>query len=302
MKLKTLLKRPAITADEAMPIRDARALMLRHGVPCLPVLRQNELVGMITKLHLHAASPSSVRALRQYDWGDAMAGLTVGDVMSRDPIALTPEASVAEAARLTRAKGVDAVPVVDGGDVVGVVTRRDLLAVLGGLLEHRYPTGLGHILAASSLGPGSAGALGEALRVAAATGAALTALHVLPRISRLPGFVGATGEQLAWVERTRRRITREALATMCHAGSSRNRHAGSSRTVTCEVADGPVAHEIARRAAELDSDLIVVGKPGRSAWSGLAGRGVADQLASLAPCPVLVVPRDRDQKESHARR
>jgi len=288
MKLKTLLKRPAITADEAMPIRDARALMLRHGVPCLPVLRQNELVGMITKLHLHAASPSSVRALRQYDWGDAMAGLTVGDVMSRDPIALTPEASVAEAARLTRAKGVDAVPVVDGGDVVGVVTRRDLLAVLGGLLEHRYPTGLGHILAASSLGPGSAGALGEALRVATATGAALTALHVLPRISRLPGFEGATGEQVAWVERTRRRITREALAAMCHAGASRN--------ITCEVADGRVAHEIARRAAELDSDLIVVGKPGRSAWSGLAGRGVADQLASLAPCPVLVVPRDRDQE------
>ncbi|MCI0546221.1 MAG: CBS domain-containing protein [Candidatus Rokubacteria bacterium] len=285
MKLKTLLKRPAITADEAMPIRDARALMVRHGVPCLPVLRQNKLVGMITKLHLHAASPSSVPTLRRYDWGDATAGSTVGDVMSPDPIALTPEASVAEAARLTRAKGVDAVPVVDGGDVVGVVTRRDLLAILGGLLEHRHPTGLGHILAASSLGPGSAGALGEALRVATATGAALTALHVLPRISRLPGFEGATPRQVAWVERTRRRITREALAAMCHAGASCH--------TTCEVADGPVAHEIARRAAELDSDLIVVGKPRRSARFGFAGPSIADQLARLAPCPVLAVPRER---------
>jgi CBS domain-containing protein len=300
MKLKTLLKRPAVTADEAMPMRDARALMLRHGVPCLPVLRQNELVGMITRLHLHAAGPSSVRELRRYDWGDAMAGLTVGDVMSRDLTALTPEASVAEAARLTRTKGVDAVPVVDCGDVVGVVTRRDLLAVLGGLLEHRSPTGLGHILAATSLGSGLAAALGEALRLAGATGAALTALHVLPRISRLPGLEGATADQVAWVERTRRRITREALATMCRTGH--NCHAISSRKVTSEVADGPVAHEIARRAAELDSDLIVVGKPSRGVRLGFAGRGVADQLASLAPCPVLVVPRDRprDRRKSHA--
>lgn len=293
MNLKTLLKRPAITADETMPIRDARALMLRHGVPCLPVLRQNELVGMITKLNLHAAGPSSVRDLRRYDWGDALASLTVGDVMSRDPIALTPDASVAEAARLTRAEGLDAIPVVDGGNVVGVVTRRDLLAVLGGLLEHRDPTGLGHILAATSLGPG---ALGEASRLAAATGAALTALHVLPRISRLPGLEGATADQVPWVERTRRRIAREALAAMCRTGHAHE--------ITCEVADGPVAHEIARRAAELDSDLIVVGQASWRGWLGFAGRGVADQLASLAPCPVLVIPQDRprDQRKSHGSR
>jgi CBS domain-containing protein/nucleotide-binding universal stress UspA family protein len=296
MNLKTLLKRPAITADETTPMQDAHALMLRHGVPCLPVLRQNELVGMITKLHLHAAGPSSVRDLRRHDWGDALAGLTVGDLMSHDPITLTPDASVAEAARLTRQKGLEAIPVVDGGDVVGVVTRRDLLAVLGGLLEHRYPTGLGHILAATSLGSDRAGALGEALRLAAATGAALTALHVLPRISRLPGLEGATADQVPWVERTRRRIAREALAGMCRTGHAHE--------ITCEVADGAVAHEIARRAAELDSDLIVVGQASRRGWLGFAGRGVADQLTSLAPCPVLVIPQDRPrgQGKSHASR
>jgi CBS domain-containing protein len=80
MNLKTLLRRPAVTAEEAMPLREARALMLRHGIPCLPVLRQRRLVGMVTELHLHAAGPSSVPELRRYDWGDAIAGLTVGDV------------------------------------------------------------------------------------------------------------------------------------------------------------------------------------------------------------------------------
>ena len=292
MNLKTLLKRPAVTADEAMLMRDARVLMLRYGVPCLPVLRQEHLVGMITTLDCDAAGPSSVPELRRYDWGDAAAGLTVGQVMADDPIALSADASVAEAARLARTKRVDAVAVVDGDDVIGVVTRRDLIAALGSLLEHRDPTGLGHVLAATSLGSGPAGALGAALRLAAATGAALTALHVLPRISRLPGLDGATADQVSRVERTRQRITHEALAAMARAGHIQE--------VSCEVAEGPVAHEIARRATELDSDLIVVGQPRRGGPLAFAGRGVADQLMSLAACPVLVIPRD--QTRAHASR
>ena len=283
MTLKTLLRRPAVTVEEAMPLREACALMLRHSIPCLPVMRQKRLVGMVTELHLRAASPSSVPALRRYDWGDAMVSLTVGDVMTRDPIPLTPDASVVEAARLTRRMRVDAVPVVDGGDVVGVVTRRDLLAVLAGLLEHRQPTGLGHVLAATSLRPDGKGTLGHALRLAAATGAVLTAVHVLARISPGHRLDGATAARVSWMERTRRQSTRQALAALCRAHDARE--------VTYEVTDGPVAQAIARRAAALDSDLIVVGTPSRRGRLSFASPNVADQLTSLAPCPVLVVPR-----------
>jgi len=288
MNVKTLLKGSAVTAEDTMPIRDARALMLKYAVPCLPVLRQSRLVGMITELHLRAAGPSSVRELRRYDWSDAAAGLTVREVMSRDPVAVTPDASVAEVARLMRRKAVDAVPVVDGGDVVGVVTRRDLLAVLGGLLEHRHPTALGHVLAATSLGPSAERTFGEALRVAAVTGAALTLLHVLPRISRLQGPERPTPDQMSWREQARRRIAEEALEAMCRA-----RHA---QQISYEVADGPVAHDIARRAAELDSDLIVVGTASRRGCLGFSGRNTADRLTGLAPCPVLVIPRGSEDE------
>ena len=295
MKLKTLLKTPAITVQDSMPLAEARALMHRHGVQCLPVLRQAELVGMITALDLDAAGPSSVAEIRRHDWCDAMTRVTVADVMSRRPLVLTAETPIADAARLARSSGVDAFPVLDAGVLAGVVTRSDLLAVLGGLLGHAHPAGLGHILAATSLRSGLGSALGEALRLATASGAVLTALHVLPLDGRLPSVEGATAQDVGRIERARQGIARAALASMCDAGRAHE--------VACDVGEGAVAPEIARRAAELDSDLIVVGKTTPRGWRKLGGRRtIADQLVSLAPCPVLAIPREPRKRADHASR
>lgn len=61
--------------------------------------------------------------------------------------------------------------------------------------------------------------------------------------------------------------------------------------MTCEVAEGSVVREIARRAEELDSDLIVVGAEARRGILGALVETLADRLVRLAPCPVLAVPR-----------
>src|SRR5262249_11098421 len=180
----------------------------------------------LTECDVKRAGLSTVREIRAHDWEPYLERLTVGDVMSREPLALAPETSVAHAARLARARRADALAVIDGGEVVGVVTRRDLLAVLGGLLEHRHPTGLGHILVATSLRGGSSHALTEALRLAVADGALLTALHVQARVGRLATVEGATAKDVAWVERTRRRIAYEAMAALCRTGHAHEQTCG----------------------------------------------------------------------------
>ena len=281
MKIKTLLTRAAITIGPATSIRDARALMRRRGIRHLPVLEHGRLVGMLAERGIDRADASSAPEIGVHDWLDPLADLVVADVMTRGPVALHPETSVAEAARLACDHRVDAFAVVDCDEVAGVVTRSDLLAVLGGLLEHRHPTGLGHVLAATSLRPGTRRALGEALRIAATAGAAVTALHVLPAASFVPGLEGATAEDVTRVERARRRVADEATAA----------RAGRAQDVTCEVAEGTVAREIARRAEELDSDLIVVGAEARPGILGAFVETLADRLVRLAPCPVLAVPR-----------
>jgi len=280
MHVKTLLTRPPIITGPATPLRDAHALMRRRGIRHLPVVETGRLVGMLAERDIQRASASSIPEIARHDWAEGLAGLVVADVMARGPLALHAQTAVAEAARLARDRGVDAFPVLDDGLVVGVVTRGDLLAVLGSLLDHRHPTGLGHVLAATSLRPGAARALGEALRIAATTGAALTVLHVRAAARSIPG---CEEQERVAIERVRRHVGDEAMAIL--------RAAGRAQDVGCDVAEGPVAREIARRAEELDADLIVIGAPERRRGLAALVPRLGDRLVPLAPCPVLTIPR-----------
>ncbi len=54
-------------------------------------------------------------------------GKTAGDIMTPDPITVTPETSVTDAAHLMVDNGVGALPVLDGDRLVGIVTEGDLI-------------------------------------------------------------------------------------------------------------------------------------------------------------------------------
>src|SRR5262245_64413568 len=117
MHLKTLLKRPAITAREAMPIATACEIMRRHGIRHLPVLRGGALVGILTERDVLRSGPSSVPDIRAHDLAYLMGSLTVADVMTRDPVAVPLEASVGYAPRLGRAGPLAGAVAKDGGQV-----------------------------------------------------------------------------------------------------------------------------------------------------------------------------------------
>jgi CBS domain-containing protein len=56
-----------------------------------------------------------------------MADLRVRDIMSTDPVTIQPEATVTEAARLMVEKSIGALPVIENGSLVGLVTEGDLI-------------------------------------------------------------------------------------------------------------------------------------------------------------------------------
>ena len=213
MNIKTLIKRPAITIAEDDRIGTAQELMRRTGIQHLPVVRGADVVGMLTEHDVLAASESTLAELSAYDWRGLLVDLRVRDVMFPRPIVLTADVTVAEAARLARHHRVNAFPVVDGGEVVGVVTTSDLLGVLVGLLEARENPGPGHVLVATSLRPGSQLAMAHAVRLASATGASLTALHVVGSGRHAPAD-GSTTQPSRWADRARQRIARTAIGAM----------------------------------------------------------------------------------------
>lgn len=55
--------------------------------------------------------------------------ITVKDIMTPDPITVTPDTEIVQAAKILVEKGINGLPVVDGdGDLVGIICQSDLIA------------------------------------------------------------------------------------------------------------------------------------------------------------------------------
>ncbi|WP_440949405.1 CBS domain-containing protein [Methanosphaerula subterraneus] len=83
-----------------------------------PVIDRGMVVGMITLSDLHRASPIDRDALQ------------VRDLMTRQVVSLPPQAPVAEALRVMSEKNIGRIPVLEDGNLVGLVTRTDIIKVM----------------------------------------------------------------------------------------------------------------------------------------------------------------------------
>lgn len=104
-------------------LRSAAAHMWEEQTGSLLVMDGDRLLGIVTERDM-------VRAVAG---GGNVDGTTVSEVMTPDVLAVTPDMPLYEAARLMVARWVRHLPVVDEGQVVGVLSLRDLVGVLAAL-------------------------------------------------------------------------------------------------------------------------------------------------------------------------
>lgn len=114
----------------------ARGVMVEHRVNQLPVMVDGKLVGIVTDRDIRDAFPSAFEGAspemekRRRLLGTDPKSITVEMVMAEKPLAVAPDATVAEAAQLMRKERIGAVPVLADGHLVGILTRSDLLDAL----------------------------------------------------------------------------------------------------------------------------------------------------------------------------
>jgi acetoin utilization protein AcuB len=127
MLVKDIMQHDVACVRPETPLEEIVRLLQRRGVRHLAVLDHEELAGIISDRDLKSVLPARVAKPAATANGPASGGLTAGDIMTKRVITVEPLMSVEDAARLLIEKRIGALPVTDGGTLVGIVTETDVL-------------------------------------------------------------------------------------------------------------------------------------------------------------------------------
>lgn len=105
----------------------ARQLMAKHRVNQLPVLDDDRLIGIVTDRDIRDAYPTSMMIDRAEEIDKFVEKITVEEVMTRDIFVVQPETPLEQAVSLLRKHRIGSLPVVQNHELVGIITRSDIL-------------------------------------------------------------------------------------------------------------------------------------------------------------------------------
>lgn len=155
MKIKDVMTRDVITCSPGDNVVNIVKLMGEKKVSGLPVVEGGRIVGIVTEediLKLLAVPegsrtlwlPSPLEVILEIPFRELMQlrmlqksvdevkETTVGEIMNKDIIAITPGDDIEDAASLMVKNRINRLPVVEGDKLVGIVARDDIIQGLGG--------------------------------------------------------------------------------------------------------------------------------------------------------------------------
>ncbi|MHC1740238.1 MAG: CBS domain-containing protein [Anaerolineaceae bacterium] len=124
--VRNWMSSPVVSVSPETNLTEARTIMDERQIRALPVVKEGKLVGIITKrglLRLDLSILETDSVVKNVE----LAEETVGEVMSLNPITLDPGMLLPKAARMMLENKITALPVVEDGKLVGILTNSDLL-------------------------------------------------------------------------------------------------------------------------------------------------------------------------------
>jgi CBS domain-containing protein len=130
MRVKDWMTASPLTVSPDTGVFDARRLMLERRIRHLPVTSDDGLIGILTDRDVRLTLPSPANTLSVWEVNYLLARLTVAEVMTRAVITVGGDRDIAAAAHLMLEHKIGALPVVEDGRLVGILTETDLLRAL----------------------------------------------------------------------------------------------------------------------------------------------------------------------------
>jgi acetoin utilization protein AcuB len=118
-----------VTPDTTLP--EAHNLMTDHEVRRLPVMEAGRLVGIVTRGDVRRAEASDARSLSVWELHYLIGKIKIDEIMTPDPIAISQDATIGEAAQVMLDYKVNGLPVVNrDGKLVGIITESDIFRIV----------------------------------------------------------------------------------------------------------------------------------------------------------------------------
>ncbi len=145
MHVSEIMTRELVTVAPDDSVEEAVKLLQRRGIRHLLVLEQNKLVGIVSDRDIkRTLDPRKTRKKIMGVGGlyFLLEPLVVREIMTRDPVTITPATEIRQAAWIMVQRRFGALPVVDQGRVVGILTETDVLSYFAEL-ENGEAAGVG---------------------------------------------------------------------------------------------------------------------------------------------------------------
>jgi CBS domain-containing protein len=110
--------------------------MEKYNIRRLPVINKGKLVGIVTRGDIREAQASDATTLSIYELNYLLDRTLAKDFMAYDPITVAADAPIGEAARRMVQHKIGGLPVVEYGELVGIITETDLCRLLILQQEH----------------------------------------------------------------------------------------------------------------------------------------------------------------------
>jgi acetoin utilization protein AcuB len=144
MLVRDYMSQPPIVISPKTPISDALKMMRERRIRRLVVVdSKGRLIGIVSDKDLLHAEPSPATSLSIWEITYLLGQITVEKVMTRDVLTVGPTTPLEDAAQIMVDRKIGGLPVVEGGQVLGVITETDIFRVFALLLgAHEHGIGV----------------------------------------------------------------------------------------------------------------------------------------------------------------
>lgn len=125
------MTREVVVVAPETTLPEAHRLMNNNQIRRLPVMQDGRLVGIVTRGDVRGAEASDATSLSIWELHYLIAKIKIQEIMTENPVTISQDATIGEAARVMLDYKISGLPVVDEqGRLVGIITESDIFRIV----------------------------------------------------------------------------------------------------------------------------------------------------------------------------